>query len=579
MKNLKKIIFSKYEEKFIKNNNKDIFYAGYWASNLIDLKNINYLNCIWSSDKEKDQSYKFLNKKYDKYIRILTNYFNNYHNVKYNKRYWETICGMWLNTYLSTVYYRWRVIEKISSKNKIKINNYNFKNFFLTTNNSIDYYSNITRSDTFNNLVFFKIIDYFIKYKKFKPILEKKKINFKNNNYKKINLSRNYSLKTKFLEKVFEILDLISTRKKNFIIVDGFNNRANLKINLRAFQLPFATSKYFNNELSINTNLFNIKKREKNIAENKTIDDFEKFLERNIYYDIPKIFLENFLLNLNLVKSYKIRTKKVISGTFHFFNELFKIWLAQQSLKNDTSFIITCHGGNHSKFNGIFNYENNISDQHITWVKSEKHNLPASKYIDLKKKRDKLDNLILVVNETNPYPAKWEDFPVSLDNLRLDFFLKKFQFLLNKKIKKNFFVCPKYLHCSKFQKIIKRNLDKTQIKKSFSFPKELDNARLVICDNPQTAFIDALRTGPTILIVKKNQWRPKDVLKKNYQELEKNNIVFYSIDRAIKHINENWDNIDKWWFNKNTIKAVSNFLSMMNCVENISDNWLSFLKK
>ena len=182
MKNLKKIIFSKYEEKFIKNNNKDIFYAGYWASDLIDLKNINYLNCIWSSDKEKDQSYKFLNKKYDKYIRILTNYFNNYHNVKYNKRYWETICGMWLNTYLSTVYYRWRVIEKISSKNKIKINNYNFKNFFLTTNNSIDYYSNITRSDTFNNLVFFKIIDYFNKYKKFKPILEKKKINFKNNN-------------------------------------------------------------------------------------------------------------------------------------------------------------------------------------------------------------------------------------------------------------------------------------------------------------------------------------------------------------------------------------------------------------
>ena len=41
------------------------------------------------------------------------------------------------------------------NKNKIIINNYNLK-FFLTTNNSIDYYANISRSDTFNNLAFLK---------------------------------------------------------------------------------------------------------------------------------------------------------------------------------------------------------------------------------------------------------------------------------------------------------------------------------------------------------------------------------------------------------------------------------------
>ena len=579
MKNLKKIIFSKYEEKFLKNNGKNTFYAGYWASDSIDLKNVNYLNCIWSSEKEKNHSYKFLKKKYDRYINILTNYFNRYHNVKYNKKYWEIICGMWLSTYLSTIYYRWRVVEKISSKNKIIINNYNFKNFFLTTNNSIDYYSNITRSESFNNLVFFKIINYFIKYKKFKPILEKKKIYFKNNNYKKINLSRNYSFKTKIFEKVYGILDVIFRRKKNFIIVDGFNNKANIKLNLRAFQFPFPTSKYFNNELSLNSNFFNFKKREKNILKIKTIDDFEKFLERNIYYDIPKIFLENFLLNLNLVKSYKIKCKKVISGSFHFFNELFKIWLAQHTTHKDKSFVITCHGGNHSKFHGIFNYEDNISDQHITWVKSKKLNLPASKYLEVKKKRNKLDNLIFVIKETNPYPAKWEDSPVCLDDLKLDVVLKKFNLLLNKKIKKKFFICPKYFYCPKFQKTIKRNLNDLKIKKSFSFTTELDNAKLVICDNPQTAFTDALRSGPTILVIKKNQWRPKDILKNNYKELEKNKVIFYSYDKAIKHINKNWDHINKWWLNHRTRKSVSNFLNSLNCNENSLNKWNSYLKK
>ena len=579
MKNLKKIIFTKFDEKFIKKNKDDIFYAGYWASNSVDLKkNQEYLKCVWSTQREKDHSYVELKKQYVKYLDNLTHYFNKYHNLNHSKKYWEIICGIWLSTYLSTIYYRWNVVKKISSNKKIIINNYNFKNFFLTTNNSIEYYSKITRSDTFNNLVFYKIINYFITNKNFKPFLEKKKINFQIKN-KKIHLKRNFSFKTKIFNKLAALTDLFLKRKKKFIIIDGFRNIINIKLNLSANQFPFPTDKYFKNELSINKNLFNYEKRKKNIIPLKTNNSFEKFLEKNIYYDIPKIFLENFIPNLNLVKSYKIKCNKIVSSFSHHYNELFKIWLANNIQKKDKYFIITCHGGNHSKYSGLFNYENNISDKNISWVKNAKYNLPASKYINLKKNRNKSDNLVLVINETNPYPAKWEDFPVCLDNLKLDFFLKKFQLLLNKKIKKNFFVCPKYFHCPKFKKILRRNLEINQIKKNFSFSKELDNAKLVICDNPQTAFLDALRTGPTILIIKKNEWRPQDILKKNYKELEKNKIIFYSLDKAIKHINENWDDINKWWLSNKTKKAVNRFLNDMNCFDNSVDKWATYLNK
>ena len=415
-----------------------------------------------------------------------------------------------------------------------------------------------------------------IKNKNFKPYLEKKKISFKIKN-KKIQLNRNFSLKTKIFNKFCSFADTIFKGKKNFIIVDGFSNKINIKLNFSASQFPFPTTKYFNNELIINKKLFDYEKRKKNIIPTKSLSDFEKFLEENIYFDIPRVFLENFIANLNLVKSYQIQCNKIISGFSHHYNELFKIWLAHNTFKNGKFFAITCHGGNHSKYSGLFNYENNISDQNISWVKSKKYNLPASKYINLKKKRLMSHNLILVINETNPYPAKWEDFPVSLDNLKLDFFLKKFQLLLDKKIKKNFFVCPKYFHCSKFQKIIKRNMSKTQIKKNFSFPTELDSARLVVCDNPQTAFIDALRTGPTILVIKKNEWRPKNILKKNYKELEKNNVIFYSIDKAIKHINENWNDINKWWLSNKTSKSVNKFLNDMNSFDNSLDKWVTYL--
>ena len=114
MKNFKKVIFTKYEEKFIKKDYQDIFYAGYWASESIELKkDKDYQNCIWASQNEKNQSYKNLKKIYDKYLIILTNFFNNYHNENHDKRYWEIISGIWLNTYLSTLYYRWNVVKKI----------------------------------------------------------------------------------------------------------------------------------------------------------------------------------------------------------------------------------------------------------------------------------------------------------------------------------------------------------------------------------------------------------------------------------------------------------------------------------
>ena len=83
--------------------------------------------------------------------------------------------------------------------------------------------------------------------------------------------------------------DLFLKRKK-FIIIDGFRNIINIKLNLSANQFPFPTDKYFKNELSINKNLFNYEKRKKNIIPLKTNNSFEKFLEKNIYYDIQKFF-------------------------------------------------------------------------------------------------------------------------------------------------------------------------------------------------------------------------------------------------------------------------------------------------
>ena len=64
--------------------------------------------------------------------------------------------------------------------------------------------------------------------------------------------------------------------------------------------------------------------------------------------------------------------------------------------------------------------------------------LPASKFIEISKKRKDSKNLIFAPLETTPYPAKWEDRAVCLDDMELDKTLKNFKSLLDDKIKKNF---------------------------------------------------------------------------------------------------------------------------------------------
>ena len=96
----------------------------------------------------------------------------------------------------------------------------------------------------------------------------------------------------------------------------------------------------------------------------------KNFLKK-IFIMIYKNFLKIFIPNLNLVKSYKIKCNKIVSSFSHHYNELFKIWLANNIQKKDKYFIITCHGGNHSKYSGLFNYENNISDKNISGLKMQ----------------------------------------------------------------------------------------------------------------------------------------------------------------------------------------------------------------
>ena len=355
-----------------------------------------------------------------------------------------------------------------------------------------------------------------------------------------------------------------------------------IKLNLRLLQFPFFVNSFFNKSLEFKKNFYDYEKRKANLKKKISKDSFVQFLYENIFFDIPKIFLENFKENEKRVNSYNLSPKIIYSGYAHHYNDLFKIWLAKKASIKKIPFNVICHGGDHTKQSGIFDFETRISSNNFRWVKSKKNqaNLPAAKYINKSFYRDKNKKLLLFLShELNPYPFRLDEAPITIDNLNLGSILATIKKKLNKKIFDQFFFCPKFFGCDKFQNDVRINLDKNKILKPFQFEKNLRKAKIVFCTYPQTAFIDAIRNGPTILFIDNNYWRPEKNLKKIYTKLKKERILFYSLDDAIKHINNIWYNIDEWWNSSNVKNAKKEFLIAMSCDDNNEKKWINYLSK
>ena len=96
--------------------------------------------------------------------------------------------------------------------------------------------------------------------------------------------------------------------------------------------------------------------------------DFEKFLKSSIREDIPLCFIEGFERLYSFSKKIKMRPKKIISSYYHYFNELFKIWVAFLKENKLTKFYTVTHGGGgFMKYPSSLNFEKEIADKQIVW--------------------------------------------------------------------------------------------------------------------------------------------------------------------------------------------------------------------
>jgi putative transferase (TIGR04331 family) len=135
---------------------------------------------------------------------------------------------------------------------------------------------------------------------------------------------------------------------------------------------------------------------------------------------------------------------------------------------------------------------------------------------------------------------------------------------LNFNIRNNLNFLPNNTFQDIYKKQLLEFLPEEKILENSSLNKNIKKFKLIICSYPLTAFIDSMLTGPTILVYNPKWWTPMNEFKKDYYWMKKNKIIFEDPIEATKHINLNWENLDVWWFDKETTKARVNFLNKFN---------------
>ena len=124
---------------------------------------------------------------------------------------------------------------------------------------------------------------------------------------------------------------------------------------------------------------------------------------------------------------------------------------------------------------------------------------------------------------------------------------------------------------------MQKNNNLNKLENNLEYFKIFKKSRVIITTHPRTAFLEALVSGPTIIILNENYYSEDKKMNDAMQQLKKAKIMFTDYGHAAKHLNEVWNNINDWWLNKETIDSKNIFLKVVAPTKKKALNqWINF---
>lgn len=505
----------------------------YIAKKYLKIKYNNYKNFLKYYYIEKDIFY-------SKMLKVMSNYLNLYNDKKFTQSQWNLLIGPWLHS-ITSIYlnYEYNIKKLKINPDIIKIENIKpFKD----------------DSDYREKICDLKVNLFIIKFFK-----TKKLINFD------FSFISNKKKKFKKDKKVFRIIIkvyiwLLSLLKiKNFHINAKFNIRDSVLLFLKS-RMKIALLPSFVHRLEIHDNIsYDFIKRSTTFKELS----LHKNIKKKAYLIIslmPKIYLEGykFLEENNFLKNYK-HAEKFITTTSYIDDEIFKNILVNLKNKNNKIKIhLMQHGGHFNLFDyKIHSYhENIISNKFFSWGSKQNGYIPMpstriNRYIKDKKKyflKKNIKSICYVCPPLKLYDFQ-SDFFHNSNSKKILFKRKKFIESINSKIN---LICRPYYQ-KRYTHQIK--VDKNISKKKFKISKNnqyLFNSNLIVFEYFSSMIFEIINLNiPFIIISDHKDYKFSSFGLKLINKMKRENILFSDPVKASNFINENFDDINNWWYEKN----------------------------
>lgn len=510
----------------------------------------------------------FLNTFSERVLIDVSKNLNKYHNIERPVRYWRIILGPWLNIFIQILYERWNQIKFVENKYSLT-GVYTYEGIeekFIPNDHSN--FNDLLSTDEWNFFIYSKIIK--ISTKIFSI---NKKINFTNTKSKT-------PLRSKLKSLFFEILQIFN-RKKKIVLLD-------YSLSLKRYLLLYFCYGYANRLPIYSTTKTKVDLKKRKFDFNKPKSEFENLVYNLIPCQIPKIYLEDFKICLNLIKSSNLPSnpKKIITSYIHF-NEYIKMYVAEKTIKG-AKLIISQHGGGYGSYKWLFNqyHELKISNNFLSWgwTHSNSKVIPMGmmKRNDFKNRKSNNQNYFsLILNSMPRYSYKNGSEPQTkffkeYINNQVDF-IKTFDNKLKKKL-----IIKTY---SKdygwgIEKKLKSIFPKLNISSNFKLNDISKKSRIVVSTFNSTTLLETISSNiPTVFFWNPDFHELSDFAKIEYDKLHRVKVFHKDPISAAKHITNIWEDVDSWWNSKNVRQAVMSFYSMFCYSKNEKKRILADVKK
>lgn len=522
--------------------NKNQTYLGKWCLSEFNLDSINK-NANRILDYHWDNKIKFINdskiifKIFNSILPKLSKSLDEFHKINTGNDYWKILLGDWLLNFITVIYDRWELIRLLpSNEYKFLIHNVDF---YVPKDTSDSLYN--YGLDIWNKFIFDKIIQ-FQKLENIEHSTNSINNYNKNDNigsYKRItftNLKKNSNLF--IFQSNFGLL-------KEFLLSFRFNNIPSIGL--------------LSNKNLINLDRVKIKERKIKLKI-KPNDKFENFLSDMINTLMPSSFIEDFKIINDYVANYMPGySKNVLTSNAQINNTLFIFWLAKNRDKIDNLTLLQNGGNVGSALIQAQEYHDiSIADKYISWGwgdnKKNIQSLGSSKIIKIKKKYKYYSNannseILFVITNGPKYNytlISQTHGPQYIDELNKIIQIYK---LTQPKLKKylSLRLNPKDFGWH-MKKKIKTAIPELTLDSEINFYKSIINKRLLVFNYNGTSFLEALSLKiPTLLLFDENIWHIKDSEIEYFNLLKNVGILHDNPNDISKFINNNLNDLDKWW--------------------------------